>query len=268
MATHLRILGWEESVRNDGLKFERFNMVQHGPRWFNILFSRFLSIGLGRKSWSLGYVRVPEGCPGQVREEMCSRLVKTMQQVSSEMADAEATLVAGEHWNCDWLGYFGYFEFLCGTALFWWVETIQQRIWPVHLLRLQHCVQSEVTTKQSCYLPFTRDSVPCMGKAPKHDNVYVATGHGCWGLRLHLHFDDFPHWNRHELPFRLLQLQDLTARLGHPSQFGKRKGNLVKHLHTPAACGRTRHLWSQWLVTGEPRPYRSWLLMEKPRQSV
>jgi hypothetical protein len=51
-----------------------------------------------------------------------------MQQVSSEMADAEATLVAGEHWNCDWLGYFGYFEFLCGTALFWWVETIQQRI--------------------------------------------------------------------------------------------------------------------------------------------
>ena len=112
-------------MRNDGLKFERFNMNQHGPRWFNILFSRFLSIGLGRKSWSLGYVRVPEGCPGQVREEMCSRLVKTMQQVSSEMADAEATLVAGEHWNCDWLGYF---EFLCGTALFWWVETIQQRI--------------------------------------------------------------------------------------------------------------------------------------------
>lgn len=78
--------------------------------------------------------RVVKEIPGEVevREEMCSRLVKTMQQVSSEMADAE------------------------------------------------------VTTKQSCYLPFTRDSVPCMGKAPKHDNVYVATGHGCWGILLSL----------------------------------------------------------------------------------
>eukprot|EP00435_Cladocopium_sp_Y103_P043178 s1082_g12.t1 len=78
--------------------------------------------------------RVVKEIPGEVevREEMCSRLVKTMQQVSSEMAEAE------------------------------------------------------VTTKQSCYLPFTRDSVPCMGKAPKHDNVYVATGHGCWGILLSL----------------------------------------------------------------------------------
>lgn len=44
----------------------------------------------------------------------------------------------------------------------------------------------QVTTKQSCYLPFTRDSVPCMGKAPQHDNVFVATGHGCWGILLSL----------------------------------------------------------------------------------
>eukprot|EP00913_Durusdinium_trenchii_P016477 g15488.t1 len=78
--------------------------------------------------------QVVKEIPGEVevREEMCSRLIKTMQQVSSEMAEAE------------------------------------------------------VTTKQSCYLPFTRDSVPCMGKVPKHENVFVATGHGCWGILLSL----------------------------------------------------------------------------------
>eukprot|EP00933_Yihiella_yeosuensis_P062634 TRINITY_DN65612_c0_g1_i1.p1 TRINITY_DN65612_c0_g1~~TRINITY_DN65612_c0_g1_i1.p1 ORF type:complete len:450 (+),score=103.86 TRINITY_DN65612_c0_g1_i1:83-1432(+) len=41
---------------------------------------------------------------------------------------------------------------------------------------------AEVTLKQSCYLPFTTDSVPCMGAAPGHSNAYVATGHGCWGI--------------------------------------------------------------------------------------
>mmetsp|Transcript_61005 Transcript_61005/g.154991 ORF Transcript_61005/g.154991 Transcript_61005/m.154991 type:complete len:127 (-) Transcript_61005:74-454(-) len=41
---------------------------------------------------------------------------------------------------------------------------------------------AEIALKQSCYLPFTKDSVPCMGIVPKHSNVYVATGHGCWGV--------------------------------------------------------------------------------------
>lgn len=72
----------------------------------------------------------------------------------------------------------------------------------------------EVTTKQSCYLPFTMDSVPCMGKAPKHDNVFVATGHGCRELRL-LHPPTSS--NIH----RVAQL-----RLGHPTEFGKWKGVL------------------------------------------
>ena len=45
----------------------------------------------------------------------------------------------------------------------------------------------QVTTQQSCYLPFTRDSQPCMGKAPQHENVYVATGRdpkraGVWSV--------------------------------------------------------------------------------------
>lgn len=44
----------------------------------------------------------------------------------------------------------------------------------------------QVAKKQSCYLPFTRDSVPCMGRAPRYANAYVATGHGCWGILLSL----------------------------------------------------------------------------------
>jgi len=64
----------------------------------------------------------------EVREEVCSRLVKTMKLVSSEMEEAE------------------------------------------------------VTTKQSCYLPFTTDSTPCMGPVPGYSNAYIATGHGCWGI--------------------------------------------------------------------------------------
>jgi len=41
---------------------------------------------------------------------------------------------------------------------------------------------AEVAVKQSCYLPFTTDSQPCMGLAPGHLNAFVATGHGCWGI--------------------------------------------------------------------------------------
>lgn len=64
----------------------------------------------------------------EVREEVCSRLVSTMKQVSSEMD------------------------------------------------------QAEVAVKQSCYLPFTTDSTPCMGVVPDYNNAYIATGHGCWGI--------------------------------------------------------------------------------------
>jgi len=43
---------------------------------------------------------------------------------------------------------------------------------------------AEVAMKQSCYLPFTAQHMgtPCMGKVPEHENAYVATGHGCWGI--------------------------------------------------------------------------------------
>lgn len=41
------------------------------------------------------------------------------------------------------------------------------------------------TTKekgQSCHLPVTKDGAPIMGKVPNTKNVYVATGHSCWGI--------------------------------------------------------------------------------------
>ena len=77
-----------------------------GP-YFNLSF-HFFYINLLREG-SPGVVDtsgfINEGCPGKVREDMCSRLVKTMQQVSSEMAEAEATLVE----NIGTLGIAGIF---------------------------------------------------------------------------------------------------------------------------------------------------------------
>jgi glycine/D-amino acid oxidase-like deaminating enzyme len=35
---------------------------------------------------------------------------------------------------------------------------------------------------QSCHLPVTADGAPIMGKVPGTENVYVATGHSCWGI--------------------------------------------------------------------------------------
>ena len=42
----------------------------------------------------------------------------------------------------------------------------------------------EITKKkgQSCHLPVTEDGAPIMGKVPGTANVYVATGHSCWGI--------------------------------------------------------------------------------------
>mmetsp|Transcript_6459 Transcript_6459/g.14103 ORF Transcript_6459/g.14103 Transcript_6459/m.14103 type:complete len:372 (-) Transcript_6459:231-1346(-) len=37
-------------------------------------------------------------------------------------------------------------------------------------------------TKQSCYLPTTNDGLPVIGKLPGVGGVFVASGHGCWGI--------------------------------------------------------------------------------------
>uniref|UniRef100_H2XT65 FAD dependent oxidoreductase domain-containing protein n=2 Tax=Ciona intestinalis TaxID=7719 RepID=H2XT65_CIOIN len=42
--------------------------------------------------------------------------------------------------------------------------------------------EGEVLTSQACYLPLTHDGLPIIGKVPQTENVYVAAGHGCWGI--------------------------------------------------------------------------------------
>jgi glycine/D-amino acid oxidase-like deaminating enzyme len=38
------------------------------------------------------------------------------------------------------------------------------------------------TGAQSCYLPSTEDGLPVIGQLRSAPGVYVATGHGCWGI--------------------------------------------------------------------------------------
>eukprot|EP00171_Calliarthron_tuberculosum_P021176 IDg21176t1 len=37
---------------------------------------------------------------------------------------------------------------------------------------------------QACYLPLSPDGLPMIGRVPQTSNVFVATGHGCWGILL------------------------------------------------------------------------------------
>jgi glycine/D-amino acid oxidase-like deaminating enzyme len=39
-----------------------------------------------------------------------------------------------------------------------------------------------IIAKQACFRPLTEDGLPLIGKAPKLDSVYVATGHNVWGI--------------------------------------------------------------------------------------
>jgi glycine/D-amino acid oxidase-like deaminating enzyme len=41
---------------------------------------------------------------------------------------------------------------------------------------------SRILARQACYRPVTRDGLPLIGPAPGLANVYVATGHGVWGI--------------------------------------------------------------------------------------
>ncbi|CAF2707206.1 unnamed protein product [Rotaria sp. Silwood2] len=41
---------------------------------------------------------------------------------------------------------------------------------------------SNVEIKQACYLPQSNDGIPIIGRLHGLNNVYVAAGHGCWGI--------------------------------------------------------------------------------------
>ena len=42
----------------------------------------------------------------------------------------------------------------------------------------------DVIMSQACYIPLTHDGLPLIGKLNRHDDVYIAAGHGCWGILL------------------------------------------------------------------------------------
>jgi glycine/D-amino acid oxidase-like deaminating enzyme len=41
---------------------------------------------------------------------------------------------------------------------------------------------SKILARQACFRPVTRDGLPLIGPVPGLSNVYVATGHGVWGI--------------------------------------------------------------------------------------
>jgi glycine/D-amino acid oxidase-like deaminating enzyme len=42
--------------------------------------------------------------------------------------------------------------------------------------------ESRILARQACYRPVTRDGLPLVGRVSGLTNVYVATGHGVWGI--------------------------------------------------------------------------------------
>ena len=42
--------------------------------------------------------------------------------------------------------------------------------------------EAEVDVQQACYLPFSPDQVPLIGRVPGVEGAYIATGHGVWGI--------------------------------------------------------------------------------------
>ncbi|GLJ52397.1 hypothetical protein SUGI_1114480 [Cryptomeria japonica] len=45
-----------------------------------------------------------------------------------------------------------------------------------------HLGSAELKAEQACFLPTSEDGIPLIGKIPDMVGVYVATGHGCWGI--------------------------------------------------------------------------------------
>jgi glycine/D-amino acid oxidase-like deaminating enzyme len=55
------------------------------------------------------------------------------------------------------------------------------------LARAAGCVssalaQARIDRRQACYRPVTDDNLPLIGRVPRRAGVYVATGHGPWGI--------------------------------------------------------------------------------------
>ena len=39
-----------------------------------------------------------------------------------------------------------------------------------------------IIARQACFRPLTEDGLPLIGKVPRSEGLYVATGHNVWGI--------------------------------------------------------------------------------------
>src|SRR5258707_10334396 len=42
--------------------------------------------------------------------------------------------------------------------------------------------RSKIVARQACFRPVTQDGMPLIGKVPRSEGAYVATGHNVWGI--------------------------------------------------------------------------------------
>ncbi|KAF7721848.1 hypothetical protein EC973_004056 [Apophysomyces ossiformis] len=45
-----------------------------------------------------------------------------------------------------------------------------------------HLSNRPVVAEQACYLPISKDGLPLIGTHPHHTQLFLATGHSCWGI--------------------------------------------------------------------------------------
>ena len=41
---------------------------------------------------------------------------------------------------------------------------------------------AKLIKESACYLPCSNDNIPLIGKVPGVDNLFIGTGHYCWGI--------------------------------------------------------------------------------------
>ena len=56
-----------------------------------------------------------------------------------------------------------------------WLREIAERLSP--LFRPE-----KIIAEQACFRPVTADGLPLIGRVPQDEGLYVATGHGPWGI--------------------------------------------------------------------------------------
>ncbi|KAI7875221.1 FAD dependent oxidoreductase [Lichtheimia hyalospora FSU 10163] len=64
------------------------------------------------------------------------------------------------------------------------VKVKESAIEQLELLRelIAPSLSGKTTIRQACYLPISRDDMPFIGAHPSHSQLYLATGHSCWGI--------------------------------------------------------------------------------------